>query len=82
MENNEDILFISALSNYMKDNFKLSLNNFTELIEKYKESKNLHSYLLYAAICNNKLKKYEEAKNLIENLKMINHMKKHLIFIL
>ena len=44
MENNEDILFISALSNYMKDNFKLSLNNFTELIEKYKESKNLHSY--------------------------------------
>jgi suppressor of G2 allele of SKP1 len=68
MENNEDILFISALSNYMKDNFKLSLNNFTELIEKYKESKNLHSYLLYSAICNNKLKKYEEAKNLIEKL--------------
>ena len=53
MESSEETLYQTALINYICDNFETSIQNFTELIEKNKESKSLPQYILHRAIAKN-----------------------------
>ena len=74
----EDSLLSTALDNFILDNFETALTQLNSLISKFESSTKKSEYLLYRAICQYKLGKFEDAlKDLDEVEKDTNYKKDH-----
>ena len=60
-EINEEALLSDSLDNFIFDNINSALKQIDSIINKYQESPKKNEYILYRAICNLKLGKFEEA---------------------
>ena len=58
---NEEILLSDSLDNFILDNYETSLKHIDSLITKFPESSKKNEYILYRAICNLKLGKFEDS---------------------
>ena len=58
---NEETLLSDSLNNFILDNFESTLKQMESIITKFPESPKKNEYILYKAICNLKLGKFEEA---------------------
>ena len=65
---NEETLLSDSLDNYIMDNYETALKHFDSMITKYPESPKKNEYILYKAICNLKLGKFDEALNGLDTL--------------
>ena len=57
---NEEVLLSDSLDNFILDNYVSSLKHIDSLITKFPESSKKNEYILYRAICNLKLGKFED----------------------
>ena len=58
---NEEVLLSDSLDNFILDNYETSLKHIDSLITKFAESSKKNEYILYRAICNLKLGKFEDS---------------------
>ena len=58
---NEETLLSDSLDNFIFDNYESSLKHMDSIITKFPESAKKNEYILYRAICNLKLGKFEDA---------------------
>ena len=58
---NEEVLLSDSLDNFILDNYETSLKHIDSLITKFPESSKKNEYILYRAICNLKLGKFEDS---------------------
>ena len=58
---NEEVLLSDSLDNFFLDNYETSLKHIDSLITKFPESSKKNEYILYRAICNLKLGKFEDS---------------------
>ena len=57
----EETLLSDSLDNFIFDNYESSLKHMDSIITKFPESAKKNEYILYRAICNLKLGKFEDA---------------------
>ena len=57
----EETLLSDSLDNFIFDNYESSLKHMDSIITKFPESSKKNEYILYRAICNFKLGKFEDA---------------------
>ena len=57
----EETLLSDSLDNFIFDNYESSLKHMDSIITKFPESAKKNEYILYRAICNFKLGKFEDA---------------------
>ena len=73
---NEEVLLSDSLDNFILDNYETSLKHIDSLITKFPESSKKNEYILYRAVCNLKLGKFEDSlKDLDVNEKDSNYNK-------
>ena len=60
-EINEETLLSDSLDNFILDNYESALKHMDSMITKFPESPKKNEYILYKAICNLKLGKFEDA---------------------
>ncbi len=58
---NEEVLLSDSLDNFILDNYETSLKHIDSLITKFPESSKKSEYILYRAVCNLKLGKFEDS---------------------
>ena len=58
---NEEVLLSDSLDNFILDNYVSSLKHIDSLITKFPESSKKNEYILYRAVCNLKLGKFEDS---------------------
>ena len=58
---NEEVLLSDSLDNFILDNYETSLKHIDSLITKFPESSKKNEYILYRAVCNLKLGKFEDS---------------------
>ena len=58
---NEEVLLADSLDNYILDNYENSLKHIDSMITKFPESSKKNEYILYRAVCNLKLGKFEDS---------------------
>ncbi len=58
---NEKVLLSDSLDNFILDNYETSLKHIDSLITKFPESSKKNEYILYRAVCNLKLGKFEDS---------------------
>ena len=58
---NEEVLLSDSLDNFILDNYVTSLKHIDSLITKFPESSKKNEYILYRAVCNLKLGKFEDS---------------------
>ena len=58
---NEETLLSDALDIFILDNYESALNHIDSIITKFPESTKKNEYILYRAVCNSKLGKFEES---------------------
>ena len=58
---NEEVLLSDSLDNFILDNYETSLKHIDSLITKFPESLKKIEYILYRAVCNLKLGKFEDS---------------------
>ena len=58
---NEEVLLSDSLDNFILDNYETSLKHIDSLITKFAESSKKNEYILYRAVCNLKLGKFEDS---------------------
>ena len=58
---NEETLLSDALDIFILDNYESALNHIDSIITKLPESTKKNEYILYRAVCNSKLGKFEES---------------------
>ena len=79
---NEEVLLADSLDNYILDNYENSLKHIDSMITKFPESSKKNEYILYRAICNLKLGKFEDSlKDLDEIEKDSNYNKDYTYFL-
>ena len=72
----EENLLSAALDNYVLDNVEVALTQINSIITKFESSPKKNDYLLYRAVCEYKLGKFEDAlKDLDEIEKDANYKK-------
>ena len=67
-EISEETLLSDTLDNFILDNYESALKHMDSMISKYPESPKKNEYILYKAVCNLKLGKFEEALNGLDAL--------------
>ena len=79
---NEEVLLADSLDNYILDNYENSLKHIDSMITKFPESSKKKEYILYRAVCNLKLGKFEDSlKDLDEIGKDSNYNKDYTYFL-
>ena len=79
---NEEVLLSDSLDNFILDNYETSLKHIDSLITKFAESSKKNEYILYRAVCNLKLGKFEDSlKDLDEIEKGSNYNKDYTYFL-
>ena len=79
---NEEVLLADSLDNYILDNYENSLKHIDSMITKFPESSKKNEYILYRAVCNLKLGKFEDSlKDLDEIEKDSNYNKDYTYFL-
>ena len=73
---NEETLLSDSLNNFILDNFESTLKQMESIITKFPESPKKNEYILYKAICNLKLGKFEEALKDLDILEKDNNYNK------
>ena len=73
---NEETLLSDSLNNFILDNFESTLKHMESIITKFPESPKKNEYILYKAICNLKLGKFEEALKDLDILEKDNNYNK------
>ena len=58
---NEEVLLSDSLDNFILDNYETSLKHIDSLITKFPETSKKNEYILYRAVCNLKLGKFEDS---------------------
>ena len=74
---NEESLLSTALDNYILDNYEVALNQLNNILTKFNTSASKSDYLLYRAVCNLKLGKFEEASKDLDQIKSDANYKKN-----
>ena len=67
-EISEEALISDSLDVFILDNYESALKHMDSMITKYPESPKKNEYILYKAICNLKLGKFDEALNGLDTL--------------
>ena len=67
-EISEEALLSDSLEVFILDNYESALKHMDSMITKYPESPKKNEYILYKAICNLKLGKFDEALNGLDTL--------------
>ena len=67
-EISEEALLSDSLDVFILDNYESALKYMDSMITKYPESPKKNEYILYKAICNLKLGKFDEALNGLDTL--------------
>ena len=67
-EISEEALISDSLDVFILDNYESALKHMDSMITKYPESPKKNEYILYKAICNLKLGKFDEALNCLDAL--------------
>lgn len=67
-EISEEALLSDSLDVFILDNYESALKHMDSMITKYPESQKKNEYILYKAICNLKLGKFDEALNGLDTL--------------
>ena len=67
-EISEEALLSDSLDVFILDNYESALKHMDSMITKYPESPKKNEYILYKAICNLKLGKFDEALNGLDTL--------------
>ena len=79
---NEESLLSSSLDNFILDNFENTLTQLNSIINKFGSSPKKSEYLLYRAVCQYKLGKFEDAlKDLDEIEKDSNYKKEYTYYL-
>ena len=73
---NEESLLSNALDNFILDNFETTLTQLNSLITKFESSSKKSEYLLYKAICQYKLGKFEDALKDLDEIEKDSNYKK------
>ena len=73
---NEETLLSESLDNFIFDNYESSLKHMDSIITKFPESTKKNEYILYRAICNLKLGKFEDALKDLDILEKDNNYNK------
>ena len=73
----EESLLSTALDNYILDNYEVALNQLNNILTKFNTSDSKSDYLLYRAVCNLKLGKFEEASKDLDQIKSDANYKKN-----
>ena len=81
-EINEEALLSDSLDNFIFDNINSALKQIDSIINKYQESPKKNEYILYRAICNLKLGKFEEALKDLDILEKDNNYNKNFYYYL
>ena len=79
---NEESLLSNALDNFILDNFETTLTQLNSLITKFESSSKKSEYLLYKAICQYKLGKFEDALKDLDEIEKDSNYKKDYNFYL
>ena len=79
---NEEALLSDSLDNFIFDNINSALKQIDSIINKYQESPKKNEYILYRAICNLKLGKFEEALKDLDILEKDNNYNKNFYYYL
>ena len=72
----EESLLSNALDNFILDNFETTLTQLNSLISKFESSSKKSEYLLYKAICQYKLGKFEDALKDLDEIDKDSNYKK------
>ena len=72
----EESLLSNALDNYILDNFETALTQLNSLISKFESSTKKSEYLLYKAVCQYKLGKFEDALKDLDEIDKDSNYKK------
>ena len=67
-EISEEALLSDSLDVFLLDNYESALKHMDSMITKYPENPKKNEYILYKAICNLKLGKFDEALNGLDTL--------------
>ena len=79
---NEESLLSTSLDNFILDNFENTLTQLNSIINKFRSSPKKSEYLLYRAVCQYKLGKFEDAlKDLDEIEKDSNYKKEYTYYL-
>ena len=79
---NEESLLSTSLDNFILDNFENTLTQLNSIINKFGSSQKKSEYLLYRAVCQYKLGKFEDAlKDLDEIEKDSNYKKEYTYYL-
>ena len=79
---NEEVLLVDSLDNFILDNHETSLKQIDSMLIKFPESSKKNEYILYRAVCNLKLGKFEDSlKDLDEIEKDSNYNKDYTYFL-
>ena len=79
---NEESLLSTSLDNFILDNFENTLTQLNSIINKFGSSPKKSQYLLYRAVCQYKLGKFEDAlKDLDEIEKDSNYKKEYTYYL-
>ena len=81
-EINEEALLSDSLDSFIFDNINSTLKQIDSIINKYQESPKKNEYILYRAICNLKLGKFEEALKDLDILEKDNNYNKNFYYYL
>ena len=73
---NEEALLSDSFDIFILDNYESALKQIDSLITKFPESPKKNEYILYKAICNLKLGKFEEALKDLDTLEKDNNYNK------
>ena len=73
---NEETLLSDSFDIFILDNYESALKQIDSLITKFPESPKKNEYILYKAICNLKLGKFEEALKELDTLEKDNNYNK------
>ena len=58
-QDSEDSLILQAKKHFLFDDFDSSINQIDQILSKYPTSPNHNTHILFRAICNYKLKKFD-----------------------
>ena len=72
----EESLLSNALDNFILDNFETTLTQLNSLMSKFESSSKKSEYLLYKAICQYKLGKFEDALKDLDEIDKDSNYKK------
>ena len=72
----EESLLSDCLDNYVLDNYEASLTQIDSIINKFASSAQKNDYLLYKAVCQYKLGKFEDALKDLDEIEKDSNYKK------